>query len=605
MGKIIELNKLVSNQIAAGEVIERPSSVIKELLENAIDAGAHNIEVRIKNGGLSQMIVQDDGMGMDEPDVVLSLKRYATSKLKSVNDLNNMTTFGFRGEALPSIASISHMSIISRMKEHAHGTKLIVDGGEIVELSKTGAIYGTRVEVNDLFFNVLPRLKFIKSKRVETSEIDRLIRAYAFIYQDIGWKFFADDKLVFVFLPTDDQTGITRALALLGKNNEGYLYQVNLTTDLINVSGVVAAPMVARRDTRNMIFFVNNRLVQDKKLVIAIKAAFRTLIEMGLSPVCGLKINIAPSEVDVNVHPRKTEVRFRDEKRVISHLINSLGEFLAKTPWLCESRPNIDDSIKSFTPSIRVSGINKTLALPKNSFKHHDKAFEQTLVTTPKISTNFGLSSKENHYLRIDLMEQKKLLPTKKFSDLRVIGQAKSTYLLAESEEGLVILDQHAAHERVVFEKIRQDKKTGIVSIPLLIPITIELESFEMALFLDVKSEFNSIGIEVDAFGEFNIVVRTLPEFIKNNDIKRLVLDLLADFSQHGRADSTDEILLKTMATLACHGSIRAGQKMSNSEIESLLQELDKIEFSAHCPHGRPIVKSIALTEMKKWFDRP
>ncbi|HXW52964.1 MAG TPA: DNA mismatch repair endonuclease MutL, partial [Myxococcota bacterium] len=473
MGKIVELSQQVANQIAAGEVVERPASVVKELVENSIDAGARNIEVRVKNGGFAYIVVQDDGLGMDEADVRLATRRYATSKLNSVSDLENLHTFGFRGEALPSIASISQMLITSRPDKHEHGTRAEIDAGVLVEISKAGAAFGTRIEVRDLFFNVPARLKFAKSKGVEASEIDRFLRAMAFAHPDIGFRCFIDDKLSFS-CTSESSNALARAHLLLGEDQR-YLYELRTDTELLSIHGVIGAPMVQRRDTRGMVFFVNNRLVSDKKLVIAIKTAFQSLIEVGFQPVCALKIAMAPDEVDVNVHPRKAEVRFRNDKEVVSQIIGELRKALAKTPWLSSGeelrapigtpRPIAGQSLYLFRSGRERSGFLQDLSSPPSS----------AAIKTP-------------------------LLYAPDFSSLRAIGQISSTYLLLESEQGLVIVDQHAAHERVMYERLRDRHRVNLPTM-LLLPIAIDLDLSSMALLESHASEIKALGIEAEKFG--------------------------------------------------------------------------------------------------------
>jgi DNA mismatch repair protein MutL len=592
MGKIIELSQHVSNQIAAGEVVERPCSVVKELVENALDAGAKNIEVRIKDGGLNYLVVQDDGFGMDQEDVEKAIKRYATSKISNAHDLQSLTSFGFRGEALPSIASISRMTIISRLRGESHATKAIIDAGTIADVSRAGALPGTRMEVRDLFFNVPARLKFIKSQRAEAAAIDKLLRSFAFVYPGVAWKFFNDEKLIFSSTNSDDPS-LDRAKSLLGKDTEGLLYLFEDSTELLRVSGAICAPLLTRNDGRAINIFVNRRVVNDRKLSGAIKAAFRTLLEVGQNPICAINIDIAPEEVDVNVHPRKAEVRFVDERRVFSHIIRKLGDFLSQTPWL--------KAYEMSTPLPQVYrsesfGVADAQARAGMDFLMRDERPSQEV---------FGSIYRRADSEPINSSEPKRLLPAKKFADLRVIGQVCRTYLLCESEEGLVLLDQHAAHERVTFEYLRSQKKRGVASSPLLIPLTVELDAHDMLLATAHLDDFLGFGMEVETFGESSLIIRALPDFMGSVDGAALIRDIISEFLLLGRATSIDKIHDQVCATLACHGSIRAGQSMSNDQIKALLIDLDKIEYAAHCPHGRPIIKSFHNSEMKKWFDRP
>lgn len=592
MGKIIELSQHISNQIAAGEVVERPCSVVKELVENALDAGAKNIEVRIKDGGLEYLVVQDDGSGMDQEDVEKAIKRYATSKISSAHDLSTLTSFGFRGEALPSIASISRMTIFSRIAGDSHATKAIIDAGNIVDMSRAGALVGTRMEVRDLFFNVPARLKFIKSQRSEAAAIDKFLRSIAFVYPGVAWKFFNDEKLIFSSALSDDPR-LERAKALLGKDTDGLLYLFEDSTELLRISGALCAPLLTRNDTRAINIFVNRRVVNDRKLSGAIKAAFRTLLEVGQNPICAINIDIAPEEVDVNVHPRKTEVRFVDERRVFSHIIRKLGDFLSQTPWLRsyeqpKALPQVyrSENFRDFAAQSRI-GMENFLAEERPSQEVFASIYRSP--TTEILQTS----------------ESRKMLPAQKFSDLRVIGQVCRTYLLCESDEGLVLLDQHAAHERVTFEYLRSQKTKGVASSPLLIPITVELDAHDMLLATAHLEDFVGFGMEVESFGESSLIIRALPDFMANVDGSKLIRDIISEFLLLGRANSIDKIYDQVCATLACHGSIRAGQSMSNEQIKALLNDLDKIEFAAHCPHGRPLIKSFHNNEIKKWFDRP
>lgn len=594
MSKIVQLSQHVANQIAAGEVVERPSSVVKELIENSIDAGSKNIEVRIKNGGLEQIVVQDDGLGMELEDILMALRRYATSKLSTVDDLDQIGTFGFRGEALPSIASVSKMSIVSRTNRQDHASRVDVLGGQIGEQSKAGSSIGTRIEVRDLFYNVPARLKFVKSKRAESGEIERLLKAYAFSYPHIGWRYFVDDKNQFSFAK-DGSLHHERAQALLGKDTRGFLYPMSHVVEDMSIEGVICAPMVARRDARSIILFVNNRLIKDKRLTDAIRVAFRSLLEVGRSPVVALKIAISASEVDVNVHPRKSEVRFRNEREVFSDIIGAVGEFLAQTPWLRGDSDHFKNEPASL-PSTTPFNSDNTRSYGYDFLLKPQTSTKETVYAQPSLGMTYTPPPATE--------EQKKLLSADKFSDLRAIGQVSSTYLLTESDEGLVVIDQHAAHERVMFEKIRREKANSIKRQDLLIPINIALDAKEMAFVVHYLEDFLALGIEIEIFGEENILVRSTPDFLKHCQVVDLIKDIISDLSHIGQLTSFNDLFDHVCATLACHSAIRAGQKMSKEEIEALLRSLDGTSFNAHCPHGRPLVKSFSQMELRKWFHR-
>lgn len=592
MGKINQLSQLVSNQIAAGEVVERPASVVKELVENALDAQAKKIELRIKAGGLEYIVVQDDGTGMDEEDVKQSFQRYATSKLSHIHDLDHLASFGFRGEALASIASVSKMSILSRVKDEEHGTKVSVNAGDLSECSRQGSLVGTRIEIRDLFFNTPARLKFIKSERAEASAVHKMLTNLAFVNPDVSFRFYKDEELIFELDAEDPWQ--ERALCLLGSEYEGHLYQFDESTDLLRISGFVSSPMKFKKDGRGIHVFVNQRLVIDRKINGALKAAFRTLLEVGQHPVLLINIELAPNEVDVNVHPRKTELCFAQERRVLSHIIKLLGDFLANTPWL---KPKVT------MPSIPVS---ESFNEPKNYYQPQslEASFRSESSWQPNNKAQFSLAlPKELGFIKPQ--SQHLMMPSASFSDLRVIGQVCKTYLLMESFSGLVLIDQHAAHERVIFEKLIARKQDKFEKTTLLIPLSIRLDAHEMSLALAHQEDFLSFGIELEAMSKEHLVVRSLPDFMPQINVSELISDLLAEFLLLGRPESVDSIFDKVCATLACHGSIRAGQTMSHEEIRALLKQLDGISFSAHCPHGRPLVKSFSEAEIKKWFDRP
>lgn len=565
MGIIIQLSKHVANQIAAGEVIERPLSVIKELLENSIDAKAKHIEVRIKNAGFTHIIVQDDGIGMDKEDLSICLNRYATSKISSFSDLYRLSTFGFRGEAISSIAAVSRINIISRKSDQDFGIKLVAESGEITEITKSSASIGTRFLVKDLFFNVPARLKFISSKNVENLQIEKLVKSFAFIEEDISFSLYNDDKLIFSSYRNNSNSIIDRGHILLGKEYYGHLYDFNCETQDIKINGVIADPTVSRRDSRGIIVFVNKRLIIDKKIMFAIKTAFNSILQVGYQPVSVLNINVAPDEVDINVHPRKMEVKFKNEQIIIRDLISSLSNFLKKTPWLKTSETHID--------------------------KYNHVAYQPFILKSNDNTPSSPISS------------QIKLLPATNFTGLKIVGQLSSTYIVLENDDAMIIIDQHAAHERIMFEKIKTYQNHNITH-SLLIPINVSLNSMEMTILKNHNNNLQELGLEIDVFGENQIIIRQIPHYLIKADMNLFLKDMLFDIEINSVFTSHKLFFDKICATLACHSSIRAGQYLSNQEIEKLLSELDHIDFAAHCPHGRPIVKSILKSEVKKWFDR-
>lgn len=564
MGKIIELNKNLANQIAAGEVAERPSSVLKELLENAIDAKAKNVEIQIKDAGLSYLCVTDDGEGMDEDDIKICTKRYATSKLSSIEDLENLYTFGFRGEALPSICAISLLKIYSQKENEQNGYEATFINGNLEKFTKAYLPKGTRIEVRDLFFNVPARLKFLPSKRIEEAHIENIIKTFAFIHNDVNFKLIKDNEII---LDTNyHNEKLSRAILMLGEKHAPYIYEFDESSDHLSIKGALCAPMITNRDSRFIWVMVNGRLIKDKKIEVALKTSFRTLLEVGQYPIIAANVLLNPNEVDFNVHPRKAEIKFKDEAKVVGHIISLLRRFLSKTPWLNKDWQELAKKDED--------------SFSENYFQLSPLAFS---LTSPVF--------------------QEKLLKNDCFKTLRILGQLKNTYLLFEGPLGLVLIDQHAAHERVMFEKIRKSLK-DIKTLPLLIPLTCNFSKYELALAKEFSKKLLEFGILIEFLGEDLAVIREIPKFLNGADIEKAIKDLLHEYEKYKNSPSLDEIYDHLTATLACHSAIRAGQAMSKEEINALLENLDDLDIKAHCPHGRPIVKSIDSLEIKKWFHR-
>jgi DNA mismatch repair protein MutL len=588
MKKINELSLAVANQIAAGEVVEKPVSVVKELVENSLDALASTIEVRIKNGGLDLIVVADNGHGIDESEMPLAIKRYATSKLSTVSDLDNIATFGFRGEAMAAIAAVSQTAIISRTAAIPHGVKAMVEAGHIVEMGKAGAEVGTRIEVRNLFYNVPARLKFQKSKRSQASEIEKLIRALAFAHENVSWRYICDDKSL-INLPSGPDNLLTRAELLLGPATKGHLYAFEEKSHLISLAGVIAAPAAAARDGRHIYIYVNDRLVNDRKIIQAVYAAFRTLLEVGCHPVCAIKITLPPGEVDVNTHPRKAEVRFADEHKVLSHIISLLSGFLSQTVWQQNNAGSpLPSSSRAFA-SDPYGALMGSYDAPPRSATESRAEYSVPLLPETALKHADGEKNESRSTTR----------------NLRVLGQAHSTFLMLEHPQGLVIIDQHAAHERVVFERLRAAGGHFTANQPLLFPLSINLDREQMELLPETLPHIRRLGIDAEIFGEHAVVIRAVPSFLNRHNLPQLLIELIEDFAATGRSDTGVKVLDHMLATLACHSSVRAGQKLNPEEISALLDELDDIDFSGHCPHGRPVAKWIPQTEIKKWFDRP
>ncbi|MES2504321.1 MAG: DNA mismatch repair endonuclease MutL [Myxococcota bacterium] len=592
MGQIQILNEIIANQIAAGEVVERPASIVKELIENALDAGATQIDLHIIEGGIAKLVITDNGCGMAPDDAVLCFSRYATSKLRSMSDFATLNSFGFRGEALASIASVSRMSLTTRQADTVLATKVVVEGGRILEVTEAGAPVGTRIEVESLFYNTPARLKFLKSPRSEASAIETIMRQAALSKPAVGFRLQIDatTKLDVRQAPSEARQ-FERAIYCLGEDTRGYLYPIDLKTDFLRLSGYVAAPLATRKDSLGLYVYVNGRFVKDKQLVQAIRVAYRTILEIGRHPIGAINIEVDPEVVDVNVHPQKLEVRFSEPSRVQSHLIRLLSDFLSTTPWL--------NSYRDLTPSPSPeSGEGRSWALSPSPL-----GGEGFRVRLP--SPDFGEPKSPSPTSGRGYYVQHGLGGAERYTDLRVVGQIDSTYLLLEGARSMIVLDQHAAHERVVFERVcAQTKQNGVSSQALLFPVSITLSPGDMQTLIEKKDVFLPYGFEIEPFGDHQAIVKTTPAGLKSEYAETIIKDTLSDLRNADRPDALQEFSDHICAQIACHTSIRAGQRLDNSEILALLEQLDVIDYAAHCPHGRPVVRAIPFTEIAQWFHR-
>lgn len=568
MGQIQILNEVTANQIAAGEVVERPASVVKELIENSLDAGATQIDVQIEEGGVRRLIIADNGSGMAPDDAVLCFSRYATSKITSVTDLANLASFGFRGEALASIASVSKVTLTTRQASQTLATQVVIEAGRVLSVGESGGPVGTRLEIESLFFNTPARLKFLKTPRSEAAAVESVVREAALSKPETGFRFQSDGVLKLEARSASaPERQLERVINCLGEDCRNYLYPIDCQTDFLKLSGYVVAPIVTRKDSQGIYLYVNNRYVRDKQLVQAIKVAFRTLLEVGRHPICVINLELNPEEVDVNVHPQKLEVRFSEASRVQGHLIRLLSDFLATTPWLKQEIPEKIYVLRDMPMAFEVP-----LSAPETQQK-------------PQVIHNLG--------------------GAERYADLRIIGQVDQTFLLLEGAKSMIVLDQHAAHERVVFEKVQaRAKENQAPTQTLLFPVSITLNPNDMNTLSEKKHLFLPYGFEVEPFGDYEALIKSAPPGLKTEFVGEIVKDTLADLAKTDRADSLDAFSDHVCAQIACHTSVRAGQKLDHSEIRALLEQLDVIDYAAHCPHGRPVVRAIPFGEMGQWFHR-
>jgi DNA mismatch repair protein MutL len=582
-GKIRLLPDHVSQVIAAGEVIERPASIVKELMENAIDAGSSEITVELKAGGLQLIRVVDSGEGIDQEDVPLAFQRYATSKIRRAEDLYAIHTLGFRGEALPSIAQVSKMTLQTKTHPCLSGTKVICEGGQILSISEIGCPVGTEVEVKHLFYNIPVKRKFLKSVRSELRFALNQFLRLSLSHPTISFKFIHDGRILHEHPKTESP--LVRIEAILGKEIYRHLRPIGFEEGEIRLSGFASLPSFSKRNADGIYFYVNRRFIKDRMIYKAVLDAFRHSLPRNEFPVVVLFITLPPSAVDVNVHPTKAEVKFKDPDRMYRAV------FTAVRMVLEEGSSRLEQIAPGGTEE-RV--VSQRRAQP--SF------LGQEALSPP----SFLLSGREEGILMVQDGEKIPWKVEKKWP-YTVLGQIQGTYILCEGKEGLIFIDQHAAHERILFERFKKEHENRTMSSEkLLLPILIEL-SLEESYILELAGDaWKEMGFEIEPVGERLFAIRSVPSFIDQKDVKEIVRGILDELSssekeEKGKVEGTIHSLL---ITLACHSAIRGNYVLKREEIDQLMESLVAFPSSATCPHGRPIFFTLPLDELRKQFRR-
>lgn len=595
----------VANQIAAGEVVERPASVVKELVENAVDAGATRIHVEVEEGGQGLIRVTDDGIGMSREDAELCLLRHATSKIVRVEDLETVGTFGFRGEAIPSIASVCRFRLTTRRREDTEGTEILVEGGAPPSISAAGAAPGTVVEARDLFFNVPARKKFLKRPATEMSHVTDAVSRLAMANRKLSFKLSSAGRTVFDVPPEVEHDPRARLSRLLGKSVAERMYPVPLdeVPHAIEVLGFISAPDLSERTTRGIHVFVNGRYVRDRTIQHAISDAYRTLLERGRHPVVVLFISLDPKSFDVNVHPQKTEVRFARTSDIHRAVSGALSRALATQPWLIQP----------------TGGATRTYSLNKEKSAYAEHRGRSAGATGPRSGGPSAAREPVPAKAIASYMDLIRPLPQfrepdppqaeaplgGRFSTLSPVGQVLGTYLVCQAPDRMVVIDQHAAHERIAFERMRtQRKKRALEVQPLLVPLSIELDEARAGIAADEAERLRAVGLELEHFGGRTWVVKSAPSALGKVALDRLVLDLLDELKEVGETSSHEEAIEALLSCAACHTAVRAGDRLSNAEIAELLTQMDEIDFGAHCPHGRPVFREWTAGELARMFHR-
>ena len=639
------LDEQLVNRIAAGEVVERPASALKELIENALDAGAMRIEIEAEMGGRRLIRVRDDGIGMTRTDALNALQRHATSKIASDADLTRIATLGFRGEALPSIASVSRMDILTRAFEEDTGTHIVVEGGEVKTVEEVGAPIGTTVTVRDLFYNVPARLKFLKSVPTELGHIIETVTRYAFAYPDVSFRL-VHERQELIFTPGNGDL-LTAAASIWGRETVQGMVQVDYERDGIRVWGLIAPPHQTRPTRQHQYFFVNLRPVRNKTLTAALDEAYKTLTPEKRYPACILLVGIDPRQVDVNVHPAKIEVRFQREQAVFEAVVNAIRAALLQHGMIPSALPPSESRRQVITPArppdaetihqilMQRAGLApaETVGTPAHAEPPVDAA------ETPAHPAAVGMPAHPEPLAGASEMpprpaadpfaatvsvplpapappdETPPLLETEPLQtahlpfahlldDLQILGQVRNTYIVASTRQGLVLIDQHVAHERVLYEQLCY--KRGALPIPkqhLLTPETLQLSRRDALLLQEKLPELEAIGFELEPFGADAYLIRAVPAALKGDPVQTLrdIIDELVELSVSKRLPVARE---QIWITTSCKLAVKAGDPLSMPEMRKLIEDLARTENPYLCPHGRPITIILTWHEIERKFKR-
>lgn len=609
--RIKVLSSIVANQIAAGEVVERPSSVVKELLENSLDAGATRIALDIQAGGAGKIRIVDNGEGIAKDQLKLAFTRHATSKMAEIEDLDRMATFGFRGEALPSIASVSKTTVRSRQAADVAGALLKIIGGEVVEEQEAGCPVGVDIEVAELFYNTPARLKFLKKESTESSHCAEALIREALLRPEVAFTMRSNGRKVRELLRVEKAE--ERVAALFPKEK---LMRAEGAENGVSVLAILGPPERARAGAGSLYTYVNQRFVRDKTLLKAVTQAFAGTLEHGRYPVGLVSIDLPMGGLDVNVHPQKIEVRFSDPNTVFRSVSRVIGEMVARGAWsFSPSAPDrvaeqpteieTDPALPSPTEKLVPPPINYPSQRP---MPVRDSAYSDTSRSVK--TTDGGHSAALDYQTATDLprlpIPQSPTMnrDNARYSCLKFLGQAKELFLLCEDDDDLVIIDQHAAHERVTYEKLRQALSSGRVSSQrLLVSHTINLGPADADRIMSHQTELARLGMEVDRFGADTISVKSIPAELSSASPDRLLADMVLAIEE-GRKDTKGEMEEKVLSTMACHGSIRAGRSVDPRETLALLEQMDAVDFSGHCPHGRPVLTRIPWRDIRRRLGR-
>lgn len=614
-GKIKQLDNRLANQIAAGEVVERPASVVKELLENALDAGATVITVDIDEGGVKRIRITDNGVGIEGEDLSLALARHATSKIASIDDLEAVATLGFRGEALASIASVSKLSVTSNASDNpSQGQAARCEGREMeVTVSPAAHPRGTTLEIRDLFYNTPARRKFLRTERTELARVEEVVKRTALARPDVSFVLSHNGKALHRLTAGMTEHDLQRrVIGICGESFARESVVIDRVAHGLSLRGWVGLPTFSRSQADLQYFFVNGRVVKDKVITHAVRQAYRDVLYGGRHPAYVLFLELDANRVDVNVHPTKHEVRFRDSRSVHGFVFSTLGRALADVrPADLANRANIDQVAESQPLGNQFQQVSMGLEIPRGTDSLSEPAGNaNSLNEVPWQPTVFSPAGSDTGTISAGMSPVSSASgATLQGNDVPPLGFAMAhlhgTYIVAQNTDGMVLVDAHAAHERITYERLKAARaNASIASQPLLVPMPIKLTTAEMGAYEEFSDLFAQLGLVIDAASDDTVLIREIPVILARDNAVNLLRDVLGDLARVGHSDRLSARMDEILATMACHGSVRANRPLSIAEMNALLRDMEVTENSGQCNHGRPTWVQLGHDQLDKFFLR-
>jgi len=590
------LPPLLISQIAAGEVVERPASVVKELVENALDAGARRIEIELESGGVRLIRVHDNGIGMSAAQLPLAVSRHATSKITDLHDLERVTTLGFRGEALPSIAAVSRFTLSARERTEAYGAALQIDGGRHGEVIPCAHSPGTTVEVRDLFYNLPARRKFLRSERTELGHIEEGLRLLALARPEVEIHLRHNAKALCHYLPHSTPS-LERLAQVVGEEFTHHALRIDHHATDVHLHGWIARPSWSRASSDLQYLYVNGRAVRDRSLAHAVKRAYADVLPHGRQPAWILFLDMPPDQVDVNVHPAKREVRFRQARQLYALVYHGVTLLLAGCRSGQLAAISSARGEQSFFSAPTAYSSQKPAITPGLPIAEAVAAYD-TLYRLPETDLVNTLATVDDH-AKVD--EPELALPPLGYA----LAQLHGIYILAENAQGLIIVDMHAAHERIGYERLKSAyDSSGLKTQPLLLPLSVTVSAQEADLCEHQHATLADLGFEITRSGPSTLLIRSIPALLVTANAAELVRDVLSELKAHGQSQSVTAARDHVLATMACHHAVRAHRRLSIAEMNALLRTMEATQRAGYCNHGRPTWYSLPLKEMDRWFSR-